>query len=433
VLLDQLKTLLETEPSQDSDIGDGYGSPVRARAAAVFLHAGWRSCGTWVWEKLREQPNVRAFYEPLHEDLARLDQPRIAHFRPDSWGSGHGESAPYFREYGGLLAPQGRGVSLYQRRFAFDGYFLAPEQQDDALEAYLRQLLAHAHAEHRLPVLKFCRSLGRASWMMRRFPHAFHAVMLRDPATQWRSARRQMEQDGNRYFVLAPFLILARNASHPLLEDAMRRLDVGAPSSLGDGFGLTVSTTWRHVQRLDWTQRYRGFLAVWAATAVAALSAGATVIDADDVRDVPTHRRAIEAAFASAGADVDLSQALPAEPIGIWAGTAAETRDAAAASLAALDFVNAHRANLPQGQVRALARKLRPNFTLQDGRALPPLTRAALPAPAPVPRQPAWRQKADLAVHLVFERATYPLRRAHYYLWRWLGWHDGPGVRRQTK
>ena len=431
--MDQLKTLLDTEPPQDSEIGDGYAAPARTRAAAIFLHSGWRSCGTWLWEKLREQQNVRAFYEPLHEDLAMLDQPRIGHFRPDAWGSGHGESAPYFREYGRLLAPGGRGVRLYQRRFAFDDFFMAPGQRDDALETYLRQLLDAAHAENQLPVLKFCRSLGRVGWMAARFPDALHAVLLRDPATQWRSARRQLEQDGNRYFVLAPFLILARNAQHPLLEDAMRRLNVPAPARIGQGFGLTTSSAWRHVQLLSWSQRYRGFLAVWAATAVAALSAGVTVIDADEMRDSAVHRGGIEKALAQAGAEVDLSRAFPAEPVGSWIGTAAEAHDAAAAALAALDFVNAHRAALPSGQTRALAHKLRPAFTLPNGGALPHLTHAALPAPAAMPRLPAWRQQADLAGYLLFERATYPLRRAHYYLWRWLGWHDGPGVRRQTK
>jgi len=46
----------------------------RGPAAAIFLHSGWRSCGTWLWEALRECRTVRAYYEPLHEDLDSLDR-----------------------------------------------------------------------------------------------------------------------------------------------------------------------------------------------------------------------------------------------------------------------------------------------------------------------------------------------------------------------
>ncbi len=400
-----------------------------APARAVFLHAGWRSRGTWLWDRLRAAPGAKAYYEPLHEDLAVLTRQAIGHFRPDSWGSGHGESAPYFQEFAGLLGPRGRGVRLYQRRFAFDDFFLPPDRPDSLLESYLSELLARAHAEGRQPVLKFCRSLGRVGWMMHRFPDALHTVLLRDPASQWRSSRRQMDIDGNRYFVLAPFLIMARNPGQTLLADAMARLNVPTPARISLDPGVTVTATWRHVQRLDWAQRYRGFLAVWAATAVAALASGADIVDADSVGADPAHRHAVEARFATAGLAVDLLPSRAPEPAGAWQGNAAEARDAAAAALAALDFVQVRRDLLPEGQAQYLARKLTPLFTLPDGGRLT-LVRAALPpAPQPPPRQLLLRQ-ADAAAYVAFQRATYPLRRVHYYVWRWLGWHAGPGVRR---
>jgi hypothetical protein len=399
-----------------------------APARAVFLHAGWRSRGTWLWDRLRDEPGVKAYYEPLHEDLAVLNRKAIGYFRPDSWGSGHGESAPYFQEFADLLGSNGHGVRLYQRRFAFDDFFLQPDRIDDALAAYLSQLLACAHAEGRRPVLKFCRSLGRVGWMMSQFPDALHSVLLRDPVSQWRSSRRQMEADGNRYFVLAPFLIIARNPGERLLADAMARLNVPMPARISDDFGVTVTATWRHVQRLDWAQRYRGFLAVWAATAVAALASRAEVIDADSLSTDTAHRSAVEAQFAASGLTVDLLPSRALEPIGAWEGNAAEARDAAAAALDALAFVQAHRDRLPDGQARYLARKLTPLFTLPDG-SQPSLVRAALPAaPVPPARQMLLRQ-ADAAAYVAFQRVTYPLRRLHYYLWRWLGWHAGPGVR----
>jgi hypothetical protein len=398
---------------------------------AIFVHAGWRSRGTWLWDRLRAEAGVKAYYEPLHENLAVLSRAEISHFRPDSWGSGHGDSIPYFKEYSDLLGPRGRGVRLYERRFAFDDFFLAPNQPDPALEAYLRELLAAAAAEGRRPVLKFCRSLGRIGWMMERFPDALHTVLLRNPASQWRSSRRQMDEDGNRYFLLAPYLIMARNPGNALLADAMRRLDVAPPARIGRNFGLTVTATWRHVQRLDWAQRYRGFLAVWAATAVAACASGADVIDADSLGSDVAHREAVEGRFAEAGMTLDLHPSHGAEPVGAWAGTADEARDAAIAALAALDFVQAHRDMLPEGQARYLARTLAPTFLMPGGERLH-LTRAALPAPQALDSPPMKLRQLDAALYVAAQRAVYPLRRAHYYLWRWLGWHAGPGVR-QTK
>ncbi len=410
-------------------VGAPLAASVRAPPPrAIFLHAGWRSRGTWLWDRLRAEAGVKAYYEPLHENLAVLNRAEINHFRPDSWGSGHGDSAPYFKEFADLLSPRGRGVRLYQRRFAFDDFFMPPNRADPGLEAYLRELLAVAQAEGRRPVLKFCRSLGRIGWMMERFPDALHTVLLRDPASQWRSSRRQMDEDGNRYFLLAPFLIMARNPENRLLADAMRRLNVPPPARIGSNFGLTVTTTWRHVQRLDWAQRYRGFLAVWSATAVAACASGADVIDADSLGSDPSHRAVVEGWFAEAGMAVDLHPSRAPEPAGAWAGTAEEARDAATAALAALDFVQAHRAMLPEGQARYLARTLAPTFRMPGGESLH-LTRAALPAARAPEAPPMKLRQLDAAFYVAAQRAVYPLRRAHYYVWRWLGWHAGPGVR----
>jgi len=381
-----------------------------------------------VWEALRAHAGVRAFYEPLHEDLARLTQAGIGHFRPDSWGSLHGDGTPYFEEYRTLLRGR-RGVALYRRRFAFDGFFLPPDSSDPALEAYVAQLLDLARAEGRVPVLKFCRSLGRVAWMRARFPDAVHAVLLRDPVAQWRSCRRQMEADGNRYFVLAPFLILARNAGDPLLRDAMRWLNVTPPALLGGGFGVAQTATWRHVQRLDWAQRYRGFLAVWAATSVAALASGAAMVDADRL-DEPAQGDALGALLARAGLGFNARPRGDTGAQDAWPGEGPEARDAAAAALAALDFVREHRGVLPEGGTRALSRLLAPRFPLPGGVAL---TRAGLPTVHPVRPAPLLRRQADAAAYVALQAALYPLRRAHYYAWRALGWHDGPGVRRVVK
>jgi hypothetical protein len=228
----------------------------RGPAAAIFLHSGWRSCGTWLWEALRECRTVRAYYEPLHEDLDSLDRAALTRFSPGSWDSGHSPGAPYFAEY----LPRLRhnmfgdrpGIRGYEQRFAFDDYFRDPDDDDPALHAYLQGLIEAARAEGRVPVLKFCRSLGRVPWMARHFPDAMHAVVLRDPVTQWLSARRQMEVMKNRYFVLAPFVILARNAAHPLVADALARLDVPMASPRRYAGSMSVASTGRNGIAVFW-------------------------------------------------------------------------------------------------------------------------------------------------------------------------------------
>jgi hypothetical protein len=381
--------------------------------AGIFLHAGWRSCGTWMWERLRESPAVRGFYEPLHEDLARLKLGDIGLFRPDSWKSGHGTGAPYFAEFAPLLRPA-RGVQGHDARFAFDRYFASGDKDDRDLEAYLRGLMAEAAAENRVPVMKFCRSLGRVGWMEARFPDVFHAVILRDPEAQWLSGRRQMEQNKNRYFVLAPFVILARNADHPLLAEAAAWLGVKMPPRFGPSLGLTTDACWRHVQRLSWRDRYRGFLALWVASGVTALEGGARLIDSDRLGADPAYRVAAEGAFEeAAGLKVCLSPDDTSEGRGQRrVGNPEEWRDAARAKEAALGFLRANAHRLAPARAAMLAQKLAP----EPGWQCPDVPGAA-PGTA---RQPGPADYLDAAAYVALARGSYPLRRAHYHVRRWL-------------
>lgn len=389
--------------------------PVRspAPATAIFLHAGWRSCGTWLWEALRERDTVRAYYEPLHEDLDSLDRAALTRFSPGSWDSGHSPGAPYFAEYlprlrHGMFGDK-PGIQGYAQRFAFDDYFRDPGSDDPALRAYLQGLIDAAHAEGRVPVLKFCRSLGRVPWMARHFPDAMHAVVLRDPTAQWLSARRQMEVAKNRYFVLAPFVILARNAAHPMVADALARLRVPMPPHVSRDLGITTQVCWHHVCGLSWAERYRGFLALWAASSLTALRSDALVIDSESLGYDTPHGAAVERALGTA-AGIRLSLFGGHRPVGAAAamGNEAEAEDATGAAFAALDFITEWRAGLPAAHARLLARKLAPRF------------RPAVRVAQPRARRPAATAWLHAVLYVVTARATYPLRRAHYYVRRWL-------------
>ena len=284
-------------PSLLDTLGPRQVAPAQA---ALFLHTGWRSSGTWIWSRLREDPAVMAFYEPLHEQLATLSTPRIARLRPGAWNSGHAGATPYYSEFRELLARRGRGVAGYQERFATDRYFLDEDARDPDLEAYLGSLISHARDAGRVPVLKFCRSLGRVAWMRRRFPDAMHAVVLRDPQAQWRSARQQLDMAGNRYFLVGPLLILARNSGHPLVAEACSKLGVRLPSlPSGGNLSFDQEICWRHLAKLGWADRYRSFLAYWTASAITALQDDVLPIDSDALLESDAHRSRVEGAILS--------------------------------------------------------------------------------------------------------------------------------------
>ncbi len=386
-------------------------SPAAPSAAvgttAVFLHAGWRSCGTWLWATLRADPGVRAFYEPLHEDFDRLDLSAIGAFSPDSWGSGHGPDAPYFAEFAALLNRRGTGVEGYRQSFAFDDYFAGAHHEAPALQAYLQGLLNSGQAEGRLPVLKLARSQGRVAWMERHFPDALHAVVLRDPVAQWRSARAQLERDGNRYFILAPYMIIARNAGHALLASALAHLQVRLPPVVGPSLDVTRDACWYHVKNLSWAERYRGFLAFWAASSLASLSGAALVIDADALSEDADHRAAVEAVLR---ASTCLPVALrPRAGAGEQeSGTAAERRDAIQAAAAAVDFVSAHAHLLAPERAAALRAKMAPAAVGDDP------VRAAYGSISP-----SRYAHAAAAAYVAATRVLHPLRRAHFHLDQW--------------
>jgi hypothetical protein len=397
--------------------GDAASAPQGRAASAIFLHSGWRSCGTWLWETLRDRDTVRAYYEPLHEDLNQLDRAALTRFSPGSWDSGHSPGAPYFAEYIPRLRRRAfgrrRGIDGYAPRFAFDDFFRDPAEDDPELRAYLSGLIAAAHAEGRLPVLKFCRSLGRVPWMARHFPDALHAVVLRDPVAQWLSTRRQMEFAKNRYFVLAPFVILARNASHPLLADALARLHVPMPPHLARDLGVTTQVCWHHVRGLTWAERYRGFLALWAASSVTALQSDAMIIDSESLLEHTPHGAAVEQALGrAAGFPLSLFDGHHPAAVPLWVGTEAEAQDAVRAAHAALDFVTVARATLPAAHTRLLVRKLAPRF--RPAAALV-TSRAALP-PARAADAGAW---LSAWIYVAVARLSYPLRRMHFYYRQW--------------
>jgi hypothetical protein len=109
----------------------------------VFLHCGWRTRGTWIWNRFRGLRGVTGYYEPLGEQLAQVRAATSASMNAESWPSGHrGLDRPYFDEYWPLLRTVGMGVRGYQTRFATGDFFAAPDTTLPELQLYLGGLLS---------------------------------------------------------------------------------------------------------------------------------------------------------------------------------------------------------------------------------------------------------------------------------------------------
>ncbi len=377
-----------------------HAVPAARAGQAVFLHTGWRSGGTWIWSRCRAFAHVHGYYEPLHEHAARFRRRDVETMRPGSWQSNHSETAPYFEEYRDLIPPRGRGVALYEPRFAFDGFFRAADDAaDPALETYLASLMVQPAAEGRLPVLKFCRSMGRVGWFERRFPASLHAVILRNPVAQFQSGQRLLLEQRNRYFALAPLLVLARNAQHPAVRAAALAFGVNVPVLHSDDMDYVVEVCWLHVRRISPAERYRGFLAFWTLCAIAALDSEALVIDLDAIAKDLEHRRDVEMALQAAiGEPVQLVPR--AQSASDLASPPAGWREAHGAAEA---LVLKHHDRLSPERMEIILEKLA----------------GGIPATWPAPRLPGSSLSQSLvrrsltAAEVQIARAMQPLRRLH--------------------
>ncbi len=406
------------ESSVASAQPQGFGTARRPGGAdsggAVFLHTGWRSGGTWIWSRCRASMLACGFYEPLHEQAAKFRRRDVAVMRPGSWRSNHSDTPPYFEEYRDLIPMRGRGVAQYRSRFAFDDFFRAPDEPADLeLETYLGMLMAGPQARGQVPVLKFCRSIGRVGWLEAMFPQALHLVVLRDPVAQFQSIQQLLQKQRNRYFALATLMVLARNARHPAVRDVTGRLGVSLPPLWSGDLHYGFETCWRHMRRIKPDERYRGFLAFWTLSAAFSLQSEAPVIDIDAIGTDLAHRLSIEGALRRRiGETIRLvpRASVPEEAAGQAAPGMAE------AHAAAMNFLRAGPVRLTAERHDFLRSKLEAGLRKRGMSSCVPGW-ASPQMPPPVRRSAFARLGTGLAVFLA--RAVQPLRRLHGALvWR---------------
>ncbi len=277
------------------------------RIAGLFLHTAWRSAGTWIWQQFRARDNVMGFCEPLNEWLADAKPSTLLEPRPEIWPSGHSDIGPYFAEYAPLLTP--RGVAGYDRRFAYESYFMPVSQGVSGLERYVQSLCDLAHANGRLPVLKFTRSLGRVEWMRTHFPDAAHVVIVRSPLAQYRSAAHLYTR-GHRDFLASPIALLAHFEEHPVVRDVLCGLQCNVRAVRRRTLERTRVAAEQYVARGNPQETYRTSLAFWLATALTSMPFADLVIDAECLAENAEYRRLIEERLAElSGIDISLASA----------------------------------------------------------------------------------------------------------------------------
>lgn len=281
-------------------------------SGAVFVHSGWRCSSTYIWHRFRAAPNVRAYHEPWHEQLARVTAETIRAETPDNSGLRHpGGSEPYLKEFEVVLDPAG-GVQRFDASFALDRFWIEPEASDLAQQAYVEGLIDAARKRGETPVLACCRTLGRAGWLKKRFG-GFHIVLVRDPVQQWLSFYSLRRRPRPTYFELCHYVLLLEMAAW---RDAARQIlgrEVGGCGPLSQ----RLATVRRAFKRRPASLSFQAFLAVWLASHLKALPHADLVIDVDRLARDQAYAREIEAAIAvGSGLKPDFSDCRAPAPHG---------------------------------------------------------------------------------------------------------------------
>lgn len=265
------------------------------RSRGIFLHTGWRSAGTWVWSRFRALQSVTAFYEPLHPILGDLRRADIPSLEP-TWTSGHPAlTTPYFTEYRSFIRESAYGVIGYRKSFSTDRFGRAPDTGFPALQGYLENLCDQTTAQGKTPVLKFCRSLGRLPWFKNAFPEVMHAVVLRNPASQFASGWLLHQQWNNPFFVAAPFRVLGLNQAEPVVKQVIEVCGVRLPSTPVSSIDEYAATCEHYVRTVEGDNAYRAFLALWILCALRSAGDADLLVDIDRLGQSPEYASALHA------------------------------------------------------------------------------------------------------------------------------------------
>ncbi len=183
----------------------------------VFVHSGFRTSSTWLWNRLRNETGLKAYKEPYHSALCTMSAQFAASWGSKDWHSKHPDLDAYFTEYLSLIQPAG-GVAFLDQCMETDR-FIPPGGIDGPLPAdevaYLQSLIVDARSSEQRPVLCFTRSLGRAR-AMRTALGGKHVLLHRNLFHQWCSFVEQASK-GNMGFMHMIARAILNNQHDPFL------------------------------------------------------------------------------------------------------------------------------------------------------------------------------------------------------------------------
>lgn len=279
-------------------------------AHGIFLHAGWRTAGTWLWSRFRAMDEVDAFYEPLSTLVGELTAADIADIRP-SYNAGHPAlTSAYYEEYRPLLnaGAGARGVAGYRSSFAIDRFGDRPDSEFPALQTYLNGLCEAASRQRRIAVLKFCRSGGRMPWLKQAFPQVTHVGILRNPASQFASGWMLRQQWRNTFFVAAPFRVLGFQQHEPIVQQAIAACGVKLPPVAPTSYDAYAAACEQYAQTVEGSDAYRAFIALWMLCALRMLKSADLVVDTERLGQSADYASELDAQFrARTGLSPDFS------------------------------------------------------------------------------------------------------------------------------
>lgn len=253
---------------------------------SVFVHSWFRSSSTWLWAKFRSDQTLRAYYEPLNEELP-LWTPELIRSRPAIAFKGDRHPSldrHYFYEYLSLIE---KNALNFKPEFSYQRYLLLRSEADDVLSDYLNGLISDAGAVGKRPVLCFCRSQMRSLWMSKTFG-GVHIGQVRNPWDQWRSF-----------------------GSHPYFHTQTARtailLNGRVPGSFAHVPAISHASAGKAGIHFDMPSLRQCFALIWLASTLQVLAASELVVDTDLISVSEEARRELEVELLSHDLPIDLS------------------------------------------------------------------------------------------------------------------------------
>lgn len=264
----------------------------------IFIHAMWRTCSTYVWKKFREQPQYRAYYEPLHELLAKSGTQAlsIGHERRSSELRHPAIDRSYVAEF--PFAANG-GVPFFEKGLSYERYSLRADDKDEPLHRYIASLIAYAGRKKQRPVLQFNRSLLRARWLACNFP-SVNILVLRHPASVWKS----MLSFTDGAFVGVLCILLGQNKRKPPLKYLPDWLDL--PCRIGRGIEDDYAA-YAPIAAEIAPRMYPSFFDFYLAATLNCARCADCILDIDELSSNAMARRAAEKRLRQFGIEMEFS------------------------------------------------------------------------------------------------------------------------------